>query len=380
MNPRTVYLDNNATTRLAPEARAAMEPFLADHYGNPSSPYAFARPASRALAQAREQVAALVRVEPARVVFTSGGTESNNLALQAALTARPERRHLVVSAVEHASILQAARAWEKRGVRLSVIPVSASGALDLEAFRRALDAEPALVSIMTANNETGVCYPVDECCALAHRAGAWFHTDAVQAVGKLAAPDSAADFISLCAHKLHGPKGAGALIVPAGLEAVPLLAGGEQEFGWRAGTENVAALAGFGAAAQAADSVRSVAMSRLLAWRDQTEQNLVRRLPGLRVIGADQPRLPNTTLLLLEGLDTESVLARLDLAGFCCSSGSACAAGAHEPSPVMKAMGWAGQGAVVRVSSSRFTQAEELESLVDTLVLSVHELRQMMRS
>ena len=380
MNPRTVYLDNNATTRLAPEARAAMEPFLADCYGNPSSPYAFARPASRALARAREQVAALVGVEPTRLVFTAGGTESNNLALHAALTARPERRHLILSAVEHASVLQAARAWEKRGVRLSVIPVSPAGELDLAAYRQALDKDTALVSLMTANNETGVCFPVEECGALAHRVGAWFHTDAVQAAGKLAPAEWAADFISLCAHKLHGPKGAGALVVPGVLEAVPLLAGGEQEFGWRAGTENVAALAGFGAAAEVAAATRSDFMPRLRAWHDHVEQELTRRLPGSRILGAGTPRLPNTTLLQVDGVDTESVLARLDLAGFCCSSGSACAAGAHQPSHVLQAMGGAGKGAVVRLSSSRFTTASELESLVDTLVLSVHELRQVTRS
>lgn len=380
MNPSTVYLDNNATTRIAPEARAAMEPFLSEQYGNPSSPYAFARPASRALARAREQVAALVRVAPTRVVFTAGGTESNNLALHAALTARPERRHLILSAVEHVSVLEAARGWERRGVRLSVIPVSPAGALDLQALQRALDTPAALVSVMTANNETGVCFPVEECCALAHRAGAWFHTDAVQAAGKLAPTEWAADFISLCAHKLHGPKGAGALVVPGALEAAPLLAGGEQEFGWRAGTENVAALAGFGAAADAASAVRAEVMPRLRTWHDRMEEAILRRLPGSHILGAEQPRLPNTTLLQLDGVDTESVLARLDLAGFCCSSGSACAAGAHQPSHVLHAMGRVGRGGVVRLTSSRFTRADELESLVDTLVLSVHELRQVTRS
>lgn len=377
MNPSPVYLDNNATTALLPEVRTAMEPFLAGCYGNPSSPYAFARPASRALARAREQVAGLAGVEPGRVVFTSGGTESNNLALHAALNARPERPHLIVSAVEHAAVLEPARAWARRGIRLTVIPVTPDGALDLHALDHALDPTTALVSIMTANNETGVCYPMAEIRDRVRRVGAWLHTDAVQAAGKLPLPD--ADFVSLCAHKMHGPKGAGALVIPAGLTAQPLLTGGEQEGGWRAGTENLAALAGFGAAAEAA--LRSDGFwTERRACHDALEQALLARLAGVRVLGAGQPRLPNTSLFCLAGVETEALLARLDLAGFCCSSGSACAAGAHETSHVVRAMGWAGQGGVLRVSTGRFNRREDTESLVTTLVLGVNQLRQVARS
>ena len=374
MNPSPIYLDNNATTALLPEVREAMLPFLGAWYGNPSSPYAFARPAARVLARAREQVAALAGVEPARVVFTSGGTESNNLALHAAWEARPDRRHLVISAVEHASVLAAAKRWAARGGRVTVIPVTSEGALDVEALRSALCGDTALVSIMAANNETGGCYSVEEMAHQARRAGAWFHTDAVQVAGKGRVP--AADFVSLCAHKLHGPKGAGALVVPAGLDSFPQLVGGEQEFGWRAGTENVAALAGFGAAAEAVGADVEPAMARLRALRDRLEQDVVTRLAGSVVIGRDLPRLPNTTLFQFAGVDTEAVLARLDLAGFCCSSGSACAAGAHQVSHVLTALGRVGRGAVVRVSTSRLSQSSDTESLVAALVDGVNQLRQ----
>jgi cysteine desulfurase len=375
MKPSPVYLDNNATTQMSGEARAAMEQFLGASYANPSSPYAFARPASRAVAKAREQVAALIGCAPSRVVFTSGGTESNNFALHAALTAQPERRHLVVSAVEHASVLAPARAWARRGVRVSEIPVHEDGALDLDALRTMVTSATALVSVMAANNESGVCYPLETVRAIAHGAGALFHTDAVQAVGKIDLATHARDYISLCAHKIHGPKGAGALVIPGDASLEPLLAGGEQEFGLRAGTENVAALAGFGVAAEQARCLREGMAARLLEEREKLEQSILRRLPGTHIVGAGQPRLPTTTLLLMEGVSTEALLAHLDLEGFCCSSGSACATGAHEASHVLRAQGLLGRGAALRISTSRFTQPGELESLVDALVHGVNQLR-----
>lgn len=373
MNPRPVYLDNNATTALLPEARAAMEPFLSDCYSNPSSPYAFARPASRALALAREQVAALAGVDPALVVFTSGGTESNNLALHAALSARPERRHIILTAVEHKSLLAPARAWEQQGWRVTRIPVTIEGELDSEALERALDEDTALVSMMGANNETGVCYPVTAWRERVHAVGAWLHTDAVQVAGKLDLPE--ADFLSLCAHKMHGPKGAGALVVPTGLRAQPLLAGGEQEAGWRGGTENVAAVAGFGAAAERVLSDRSSFAATSQRIRDELERVILQTIPDSYVVGRQQPRLPNTTLFQFAGVSTEALLARLDLAGFCCSSGSACAAGAHEPSHVLQAHGVQQRGAALRVSTSRFTDPRHTVSLVSALVDSIHQLR-----
>ncbi len=379
MNPSPVYLDNNATTRLRPEARAAMDPFLDSCYANPSSPYASARTASRALAKAREQVAALAGCNPNRLVFTSGGTESNNLALHLGLTANPNRRRLVISAVEHASVLNPARSWARRGGAVSVVPVTRDGALDLPALRAAISPDTALISIMAANNESGICYPVDECAALAHQSGALFHTDAVQAFGKIPFATGAADFVSLCAHKLHGPKGAGALVVPAHQQGPSLLEGGEQEFGLRAGTENVAALAGFGTAAELALSQHPTLAAKLAVWRADFEQSVTALLSGLTILGATQPRLPNTTLLAIEGVHTEALLAQLDWAGFCCSSGSACAAGAQQPSHVAKAHGWAEIGALLRISTSRYTQKTELENLVAVLVDGVKQLRTMHR-
>ena len=379
MNPSPVYLDNNATTRLLPEARAAMDPFLDACYANPSSPYNMARSASRAPDTAREQVAALAGCDPARVVFTSGGTESNNLALHLGLAAHPNRRRLVISAVEHASVLHPAQTWARQGGTVSVIPVTHEGALDLQALHEAIGPDTALVSIMAANNESGICYPVDECAALAHQAGALFHTDAVQAFGKIPFTAGPADLVSLCAHKLHGPKGAGALIVPAHQIGPGLMQGGEQEFGLRAGTENVAALAGFGVAAENALSQREPLAAKLEVWRADFEQSVTTLLSGLTVLGAAQPRLPNTTLLAIEGVKTEALLAQLDWAGFCCSSGSACAAGAQQPSHVAKAHGWAEIGALLRISTSRYTKKTELENLVALLVDGVKQLRTMHR-
>ena len=372
-----VYLDNNATTRMDPEVRVAMEPFLDVCYGNPSSPYGFARPASRALALAREQVAALAGVEPARVVFTSGGTESNNLALRAALAARPERRHLIVSAVEHASVLETAYALARQGIRLTVLPVSPEGTLEVDTLERALTPDTALVSLMGANNETGVCFPLADLIERVRACGAYFHVDAVQLAGKQQVEATPFDFVSLCAHKVHGPKGVGALVVPAHLEAHPMMTGGNQEFGWRAGTENVAACAGFGAAAALAAAHREVVMPRLQQWRDQLEAAVLAKVPDSRVIGAGQPRLPNTSLFLFGRVQTEALLARLDLEGFCCSSGSACMAGAQEPSHILRAMGWAKEGAALRVSTSRFTRESDVESLVPCLIKGINTLRQM---
>lgn len=382
--PSPHYFDNNATTALDPAALEAMLPFLSVQYANPSSPYTFARAPALAVARAREQVAALVGAPPADIVFTSGGTESNNAAVWGALAARPERRHVVTTAVEHVSVLAAAREAERQGVRVTRLPVDGAGRLDLAAARDAITADTALVSVMAANNETGVLFPLRELAELARDAGALFHTDAVQATGKcpFSAYELGADLVSLCAHKMHGPKGVGALYVRAGAPWTPLLRGGAQEQGRRAGTEHVAGIAGFGEAAERALAARDEAMPRLRAWRDRFEAALREHLPRCLVVGADTERLPNTSLVLCADVDTDVWLAHLDLEGFCCSSGSACAAGAHEPSHVLAALGLpaaAGWGSrpvgVLRVSTSRFTTAAEVESLVHAVVGSVKELR-----
>jgi len=380
--PSPLYFDNNATTALDPAARAAMEPFLANCYANPSSPYTFARASSLAVLRAREQVAALLSADPARVVFTSGGTESNSTAILGALAARPERRHIVTSSVEHASVREPLQEAERRGWRVTRVAVDAEGRIDLAALRAAVTGDTALVSVMCAHNETGHLHPVAALADIAHTHGAWFHSDAAQAAGRIPLDLRAlgADLVTVCAHKMHGPKGVGALVLAPGIDLPPLLRGGGQERGRRAGTENVPALAGFGAAAEAAVAALSDLGARVRSWRDRTERELS-ALGGVRVVASTQPRLPQTSLLLINGVDTEVLLARLDMLGLCCSSGSACEAGAHEPSPALRAMGLltpdaAGRiPAVLRISWSRFNTAADTESLVDGVSRSVKELR-----
>lgn len=382
--PSLQYFDNNATTAIDPIVLDAMMSYLSGAYANPSSPYGFARGPALAVARAREQVAALLSAKAKDVVFTSGGTESNNAAIHGALAAQPGRAHVVVTAVEHVSVLAAADRAERAGARCTRLAVDGSGRIDLDAARAAITPDTAVVSAMAANNETGVLFPLAELARLAHDAGALFHTDAVQAAGKVPFDVTAcgADLVSIGAHKLHGPKGVGALVLRDGLAWEPLLCGGAQERGRRAGTENVAGVVGFGAAAERALAVRDDVMPRLRAWRDGFEAALAAAVPRVLVAGADAPRLPNTSLVLCDGLDTDVWLAHLDMEGFCCSSGSACAAGAHEPSHVLRAMGlpaaagWGGGPVgILRVSTSRFTTAAQVESLVDAVVRSVKELR-----
>lgn len=379
--PSAHYFDNNATTALDPAARAAMEPFLGACFANPSSPYTLARASSLALLGARERVAALIGAAPERIVFTSGGTESNNTALRGAPALRPGRRRIVTSGVEHASVREVLADLEQQGWRVTRVAVDGEGRLDPGALRAALADDVALVSVMAAHNETGHLFPVRELAELAHRCGALFHTDAVQAAGRIPIDvrELGVDLLSLCAHKMHGPKGAGALYAREGVDLPPLLRGGEQERGRRAGTENVPALAGFGAAAEVAAAALPDLEGRVRALRDRAEQALL-ALGGVRVVAAATPRLPNTSLLLIDGADTEALLARLDMLGFCCSSGSACESGAAEPSPALRAMGVVAAGAsarvaVLRLSWSRFNGAADTESLVDAVSRSVKELR-----
>lgn len=373
------YFDNNATTVVAAEALAAMDPFFRAEFGNPSSPHAAARRPALAVAAARASVAKRVGVPEDRILFTSGGTESNALAVWGWLRPGSARDEVVVSAVEHASVW----AWRERlgeaGFAVRVVPVGRSGALDLDALAAMIGPRTALVSVMLANNETGVVYPVAEIAALAQAAGARMHTDAAQAVGKMPVDFAAlgVDAASGCAHKLHGPKGVGFLYLRDAEGWRPGLMGGGQEFGRRPGTEPVPLVAGFGAAAEAAAQwLAGGGGAAMAARRDAFEAWAVAAVPGLEVIGRGQPRLPNTSLLWISGVETEVLLAALDMAGIACSSGSACASGAHEPSHVLAAMGWSDErAAVVRVSSSRFTTDEDERCLRHALAGEVARLR-----
>jgi cysteine desulfurase len=332
-----VYLDANATTPVDPAVLEAMLPYFSAIFGNPSSQHAAGRQAKAALAEARARVAALIGATEGEIVFTSGGTESVNAAIRTALEADPKRKVLVTTAVEHAAVRSLADRLEAQGIVVRRVPVEGTGALDLDAFEAALDEDVAVVSAMWANNETGTIFPVAELAEKAKAVGALFHTDAVQAAGKLRidVAATAIDLLSFSGHKLHGPKGSGVLYVRRGLKVHPLIAGGRQERGRRAGTENVPAIVGLGVAAEIAAQCD---LSRVQGLRDRLEAELMARIPAAMVLGDRAARLPNTSCIAFAGADAEAVLHRLDRAGIAAASGAACSAGSVEPSHVLRAM------------------------------------------
>jgi cysteine desulfurase len=337
-----VYLDNNATTRMAPEVLAAMLPYFTEHFGNPSSQHGFGTPAAEAVRAAREQVRALIGAEHGNeIVFTSGGTESDNAAILSALETQEGRNEVIVSAVEHPAVLSLVQYLAKQhGIVVRTIGVDGKGRLDPGAYRAALGPKTAIVSIMWANNETGTIFPVAELAALAHGAGALFHTDAVQAAGRVALDVKAAgvDMLSLSAHKLHGPKGAGALYVKKGVRFAPLVQGGKQERARRAGTENVPGIVGLGKAAELNLARPSSQAGRVSALRDSLEAGVLTRIGGSYVAGDTANRLPNTSCIMFDAALGEVILSELNKAGIAASSGSACSSGSVEPSHVLRAM------------------------------------------
>jgi cysteine desulfurase len=377
-----IYLDNNATTRIAPEVLEAMLPWLADHYGNPSSGYRFGRDARKAVERAREQVATLIGAQPGEIVFTSGGTESNNAAIRSALALRPDCRTLVSSTVEHSAVEEVLKHHQSTGYGLRLNPVDSTGQLDLEAWRMSLaEGSVAIASLILANNETGVLSPLAQAAAIAAEHGVYFHTDAVQAVGKIPLNVSALTVhaLSLSAHKLHGPKGIGALYLNRHARFEPQTLGGGQEQDRRSGTENVPAIVGFGVAAELA--VRHLAEAgRIAALRDAFEAAVIAELPDVAINGEPANRLPNTSNLYFPGVDGEGILILLDEAGVCCSPGSACSTGAVQPSRIVRAMGHSAARArsSVRFSLSRFTSAEEIEAAAAAVVKAVGKLRVVM--
>ncbi|SNX69192.1 cysteine desulfurase [Cereibacter ovatus] len=373
-----VYLDNNATTRLAPDALQAMLPFLTQDFGNPSSMHAMGRAPARALIGARRAVQALIgAADDAEIVFTSGGTEANLTAIRSALAADPSRREIVTSAVEHPAVLALCDHLERaEGVTVHRIPVDTEGRLELDAFRAALSDRVALVTLMWANNETGTVFPVEGLAELAHGVGALFHTDAVQAAGKLpiAVKGTDIDMLSVSAHKLHGPKGVGALYLRKGVPFQPLLRGGKQERGRRAGTENIAGIVGFGRAAELAPAVDLAHIARL---RDRLEAGIIAAVPKVRVLGDLRDRLANTSCLAFDFAEGEAILMRLDRAGIAVSTGAACSSGAIEPSHVMRAMKvpfTAAHGAI-RFSLSRDTTVPEIDRVIEALPPVIAQLR-----
>lgn len=360
-----LYLDYNAGTPLAPQVLEAMTGCLAAMPGNPSSTHQFGRAARAQLDAAREQVAALLGVHGSQVIFTSGGTEADNMALRAVCVGTPEA--LAVSATEHPAVLEPAKALQREGWQLNLIGVDPLGRVTGESLDAALTSRTRLVSVMTANNETGVIQPIPTLAERVRAAGAVFHTDAVQAAGKMQLDfaDSGAHLMSLSAHKLYGPKGVGALIVDKRLELAPLIHGGAQERGLRAGTENIAAIVGFGVAAELAAAVLEPSAVRLRALRERLESGLA-LFPQVAVFAQAAERLSNTVQLAVAGLDGEALLMQLDKAGIAVSSGSACASGAREPSHVLLAMGvdaGTARGAI-RVSLGRETREADIDRLL----------------
>ena len=339
--PPIYYFDNNATTRVAPEVVDAMIPFLREYWGNPSSSYVFGRQVGEHVDQARAKVAALINAEPREVVFTSCGTESNNSAIHSALATQPEKRHLLTTAVEHSANIKFCDLLQKRGYAVTFLPVAPDGALDLQQLEALIRPDTAIVSVMWANNETGVLFPVREIAAICRRKGALFHTDAVQTPGKLKIDvrELDADFLSLSAHKLHAPKGIGLLYVKRRVKYQPYVVGGGQERGRRGGTENVAGIIAFGRAAELAMASLPDENTRVRALRDRLEDGILGAIPGAARNGAQEPRLPNTCNIAFAGVEAEGILMLLDQAGICASSGSACTTGSLDPSHVLTAMG-----------------------------------------
>lgn len=382
----SIYLDNNATTRTDPAVVAAMLPYFSELFGNASSGHAYGAAVAGAVSVARRQVAALLgAAHDHEIVFTSGGTEANNAAIFSALKAQKAqegRDEIVTTIVEHPAVLTPVGTMEKEGgVKVHRIGVDGRGRLDREAYERALGPKTALVSVMWANNETGTIFPVAELARLAHGAGALFHTDAVQAAGKIPIDLSAAeiDMLSLSGHKFHGPKGIGALYIRKGTKFKPLIMGGYQERGRRGGTTNVPGIVGLGAAAEWAADRLAESGRRIGALRDRLEDGLRHRVPFVHVSGDSENRLPNTTNLAFDHVDGEALLHFLDEEGIAASAGSACTSGAMEPSHVLRAMGLpptALQG-VVRVSLSGETSAQEIERVLEVMPRLVDKVRQM---
>jgi cysteine desulfurase len=360
-----IYFDNNATTRVLPEVFEAMAPFYAEFYGNPSSIHRFGSQVSEWLSQARAQVARLIgAADPVEVIFTSSGTEGDNAAIRGLLEMRPKKRHIITTQVEHPAILGLCQHLEKKGYRLTWLGVDQQGMLDLDELRGAITDETALVSIMFANNETGVIFPIEQIGEIVKSKGVPFHVDAVQAAGKLAidVKNAPVDLITVSAHKFHGPKGVGALYVRRGMTFPPFIIGGHQERGRRAGTENVAGIVGMGKAAELALRNQQDDSVWIRALRDQLQDSLLESCPSARINGDKVKRLPNTLNISFRYLEGESILVLLDQHGICASTGSACTAGSSEPSHVLRAMrtpaDWL-QGAV-RFSLSRLNTQDEV--------------------
>ncbi|HEU4635917.1 MAG TPA: cysteine desulfurase family protein [Edaphobacter sp.] len=378
-----IYMDANATTPLLPEVFEAMRPFYLEHYGNASSIHQQGQQARAAVDRARESVAGLLHCRPAEIVFTSGGTESDNLALYGVLSPGD---HLITSAIEHHAVLHAAQSLESRGVEVTILPVTSAGIVEPTTLLAALKPNTRLVSVMYANNETGVIQPIDALAGIAHAGGALFHTDAVQAAGKLPLDVSPhgflkdVDLLTISGHKIYAPKGIGALYVRRNVQLSPMFHGGSHERQRRAGTENVPGIVGLGkAAAMATEWLKTDGPAKLAALRDRLEQAILSQIPETGVNGAGAPRVANTTNIYFDHVEAEALLIALDLKGLSVSGGSACQSGASEPSHVLTAMGLSANRAraSLRFSLSKLTTEAEVEEALKLIPEAVAHLRKL---
>jgi cysteine desulfurase len=385
---KRIYLDHNATTAVEPAVLEAMLPYFAGEFGNASSIHTFGQRAREGVETARDQVAALLNARPQEIVFTSGGTESDNHAIfgvvaaaARSLTANKPARHIVTSSIEHEAVLNACQALENQGVAVSYLDVGDSGLVDPGAMRRAIRPETILITVMHANNELGTVQPLEEIGRIAAEADVYFHTDAVQSVGKIPVDVKALqlDLLSLSGHKLYGPKGVGALFIKSGTRLRQFLYGGHHQRGFRPGTENVPGIVGLGKAAELAGLHLESDAARIASLRDRLEQGLLARVPDARANAAEAPRTPNTCNITFPGIEGEALIIALDLKGLACSTGAACSSGAVEPSHVLTAIGLsaADARATIRFSLGRHTSEEEIAAAQEVVPAAVAQLRQL---
>ena len=378
---RTIYVDNNATTRVDPEVLREMLPYFSEYYGNPSSMHHFGGQVMEAVNRAREKVAHLIGADPSEILFTSCGTESDNTAILAAIQSYPEKRHLVTTRVEHPAVLNLCKHLMKQGYRVTELPVNREGLLDLDQLRDAVTPYTAVVSVMFANNETGVIFPVNEIAGIVKEKGSVFHCDAVQAAGKIPMDMSRnqIDLLSISGHKLHAPKGVGALYIRRGARFRPFLIGGHQEHGRRGGTENIPSIIGLGKACELAGEHLIEENTKVRALRDRLEKGLLEKVPRTWLNGHPALRLPNTTNLSFEYIEGEAILLLMSKEGIAASSGSACTSGSLEPSHVLRAMGvpFTGTHGSIRFSLSRFNTDEDIDVILEKVPAIIARLREL---
>jgi cysteine desulfurase len=374
-----IYLDHNATTAVDPAVLDAMLPFFSSDFGNASSIHTFGQRARAAVETAREQVAALLNARPQEIVFTSGGTESDNHAIFGVVLPSSTSPHVITTTIEHEAVLNACQALEKQGVAVTYLPVDREGLINLDDLRRAIRPETILITVMHANNELGAIQPLAEIGRIAAEADVYFHTDAVQSAGKIFVDVKALqlDLLSISGHKLYAPKGAGALFIKSGTRLRQLLYGGHHQRGFRPGTENVAGIVGLGKAAELARVYLEKDSARISRLRDTLEQGILARVPDSRVNSPDAPRTPNTSNILFPGLEGEALVIALDLKGLACSTGAACSSGAVEPSHVLTAIGLPAPEAraSIRFSLGRHTTESEINAALELIPTAVSHLR-----